>query len=372
VLFPAALGAAPEANTAELDPGACGQILQIGSDPAASSSPTPSFLLRGDGGLSSYVVSIDEKEIGTFDSTNGAIVCVQTTTPLADGPHVLTGVEIKPHPGDLVTPLRFSVDTVPPAPPTRPVISAYTDSGVAGDGVTSHARVNFTGTARPGEPVHVYRNGITVIGGAITEPDGRWSVTSVTLTDGTWSIAAVTLDSAGNRSSFSGGTMLTVDRTPPAVPGAPVLDAADGGPAAVKGVAAPDVARILVFGDGAQIGSVTPDRGRAWRFALASLAPGTHQIAVAAADVADNVTPLSSALTVTVTVAAPPPSPEQPVQAPPPPEPDPTPPPSEPDPSPPAPELPPSSVPVEIEPRAAPPGIAPPAGPRAPPPRRTP
>jgi hypothetical protein len=381
-VLPGAVGAAPTANTAELDPGTCGQILQVGSDPTASSSPTPSFLLRGDGGLSSYVVSIDGVEIGRFDSTNGAIVCIPTTTPLVDGPHMLTGVEIRPHPGDPVTPLHFSVDTVPPAPPSQPVISDYTDSGVQGDGITSYARVNFTGTARPGEPVHVYRNGITVLGGAITEADGRWSATSVPLADGTWSISAVTLDSAGNRSSFSGATMLTVDRTPPVAPDAPVLDEAAGGPSAVKGVAAPDVARILVFGDGTQLGSATPDQGRAWRFALESLAPGSHEIAVAAADAADNVTPLSSTLTVIVEPPAPPPQPVQgpppdpgpappPEPAPPPPEPAPPPPP-DPDPTPPAPELPPPSAPFEIEPRSAPPDFAPPAGPRAPPPRRSP
>jgi hypothetical protein len=247
VLFPGSLGAIPKANTAELDPGTCGQMLKVGSDPTASSSPTPSFLLHGDGGLSSYVISIDGNEIGTFDSTNGAIVCIQTTKVLADGPHVLTGVEIRPHPGHEVTPLHFSVDTVPPARPSRPVISNYTDSGVEGDGVTRHARVNFTGTARPGEPVHVYRDGVTVTAGAMTGADGRWSATTVPLGEGTWSIAAVTLDSAGNRSSFSDATTLTVDLTPPSVPGAPVLDEAGGGPSAVKGVAAADVARILVF-----------------------------------------------------------------------------------------------------------------------------
>ena len=91
-------------------------MLQVGSDPTASSSATPSFFLKGDGGLSSYVISIDGIELGTFSSTGRAIVCIKVTRPLADGPHLLTGVELRPHPTYVVAPFAFSVDTVPPAP----------------------------------------------------------------------------------------------------------------------------------------------------------------------------------------------------------------------------------------------------------------
>jgi hypothetical protein len=53
-------------NTVQLDNGSCVRNLQIGSDPNASSSATPSFVLAGDGGLSSYEMFIDGKSIGTF------------------------------------------------------------------------------------------------------------------------------------------------------------------------------------------------------------------------------------------------------------------------------------------------------------------
>ena len=58
--LPGAVGAAWTTNKVELDPGQCGQMLQIGSDPTASSSATPSFYLQGDGGLSSYAMSLDQ------------------------------------------------------------------------------------------------------------------------------------------------------------------------------------------------------------------------------------------------------------------------------------------------------------------------
>src|SRR5215211_8736343 len=46
-------------NEAQLDNGYCGTNLQIGSNKTASASATPSFLLAGDGGLSSYRIFID-------------------------------------------------------------------------------------------------------------------------------------------------------------------------------------------------------------------------------------------------------------------------------------------------------------------------
>src|SRR5262245_24042198 len=63
-------------NAIQLDPGTCGQMLKFGSDPTASSSARPTFLLSGDGGLSSYAASIDGTPIGTFSSDGRAVVCI--------------------------------------------------------------------------------------------------------------------------------------------------------------------------------------------------------------------------------------------------------------------------------------------------------
>ena len=45
-------------NNVQLDNGYCGHNLRIGSDPKASTSNKPSFVLYGDGGLSKYTVKI--------------------------------------------------------------------------------------------------------------------------------------------------------------------------------------------------------------------------------------------------------------------------------------------------------------------------
>src|SRR4051794_31164553 len=143
-VVPGPVSAAWPTNTAELDSGSCGQNLQVGSDRTASMSPTPAIFVWGDGGLSSYLVSIDGNPLGTYYSTGRGVVCIQVTQRLADGKHVVTGTELAPHAGSQLTPFSFSVDTVAPDPPSRPIVSAYSDSAAVGDGITSYRVVNFT------------------------------------------------------------------------------------------------------------------------------------------------------------------------------------------------------------------------------------
>ena len=63
-------------NSTQLDNGICGQNLQLGSLITASNTATPSFLLSGDGALSSYTVKIDGVTIGTFNSDRYSQVCI--------------------------------------------------------------------------------------------------------------------------------------------------------------------------------------------------------------------------------------------------------------------------------------------------------
>ena len=117
-------------NTVVLDNGICGRNLQLGSDPTASSSATPTFLLYGDGAAASYRVFIDGALLGTFNTSNPyGNVCITTTVALSQGAHTLTGNELSPHATYTVTPFQFSVDTVPPAVPSAPVLNPSTDFG---------------------------------------------------------------------------------------------------------------------------------------------------------------------------------------------------------------------------------------------------
>lgn len=223
-----AVAAARVTNAIQLDDGTCGRQLQIGSDRTASSSASPTFLVYGDGGASVYTAKIDGQALtGSFTSDMFGNVCVTTesVSPITDGPHILTAHEVRPNPQDL-EPFAFSVDTVPPATPSTPEMSAYSDSPPVGDGVTKYRNVNFHGTSDPGVSVQLY-NGPTGIAGAKADAGGNWSATTSSLQDGTYNVTAAAFDQAGNKSALSGSTTFRVSQAGETnTPGAPSLDSA--------------------------------------------------------------------------------------------------------------------------------------------------
>ena len=208
-----AVASAGVVNTAQFDDGSCGHV---NPTPTVTASTTPWFLVYGDGGKSSYQMFIDGTSIGTYSSDPYGNVCINSpTTPLADGPHVLTGSELKPNPGNVVTPFHFSVDTTPPAPPSTPSLAAFSDSGVVGDGITKYGNPTLTGTCEPGSSVTLHE-GVNTVGGSACDSTGHFSARATPLAEGVHLISAVASDSVGNMSAPSAAFSLTVDLTPPA------------------------------------------------------------------------------------------------------------------------------------------------------------
>ena len=189
-------------NTAQLDDGKCGHNLQLGSDKNASSSNKPWFALVGDGGSASYSITVDGRGVGTFNSDVYGKVCINVTTALSDGTHTLAGKELRPNAVYDVAPYTFTVDTVPPPAPSKPVLDPVSDTAPTGDNATTKTQVRLDGTSGAYMPIQVY-DGLKVIGGAGADGSGRWSVTTLTLARGTHSVAAITTDTAGNKSAAS-------------------------------------------------------------------------------------------------------------------------------------------------------------------------
>src|SRR5215469_2861688 len=195
-------GLAATANVVQLDTGACGHDAQLGSNKTASSTATPWFYLTGDGGASSYQAWIDGTSIGTFNGNTSAVVCIIDPLHLSDGAHTLTLKELAPNPANTIAPFAFTVDTVPPAAPSAPVLPSYSDTGVVGDNVTSYTSDTLIGTSDPNVPIRVY-SGPTLVGGALASSSGSWLVRTTTLAPGSYSLTAVEVDEAGNLSAPS-------------------------------------------------------------------------------------------------------------------------------------------------------------------------
>ncbi len=305
-LAPAGSAAAFTLNAVELDNGTCVQNLQLGSDATASSIDTPSFLLTGDGPLSSYQVSIDGTVIGTFKANANGNVCIDDTTPLTEGSHQLTGQELAPHPSDVISPFNFTVDTQPLATPSEPVLDPVTDSGVQGDDITNDTSLRLDGTSVPSVPIRILENG-RLVGGAMASSSGHWTVMTNPLAAGVNVLSAATVSEAGVQSAASPGLAVTIITTPPAAPPAPTLDPASGsgGTATVSdptvdGAGAPTQDTITVFVDGTEVGTTNSDGSGNWSDALPVLAAGPHSVTVTATDVAANTSASSTPLLLTV------------------------------------------------------------------------
>ena len=65
-----------DVNTAQFDIGYCGHLVTQGLDLSAISSSTPWFDFEGDGGGSTYRLTIDGVSVGDFTADSHSIICV--------------------------------------------------------------------------------------------------------------------------------------------------------------------------------------------------------------------------------------------------------------------------------------------------------
>jgi fibronectin type 3 domain-containing protein len=259
-------------------------------------------------------MKIDGVSIGSFNSDSYGNVCIQDTTVLAEGAHTLTGSEVRPQPANAVTPYSFTVDTIPPAPPSTPFLDPSADTGVKGDNITSATSLRFTGTAPVSLPVHVMQ-GTQLLGGSVSDSTGHWAVTTTPQAEGNHTVYAVTMDSAGNLSAPSGTVTVTIDTTPPAPPPKPSLDPASDSPPVgdnatnvtspvIDGAGAEASSSITIYVDGTKVGTTTTSATGAWQYQLSNLTIGTHNITATATDVAGNTSAQGPAYALTISGVA--------------------------------------------------------------------
>jgi len=106
------------------------------------------------------------------------------------------------------------VDTVAPAVPPTPDLTAASDTGASSnDDITGDTTPDFSGSADAGSTVELFANGAS-IGTTTTNGSGNWTFvwttdsTSAALADGNYDITATATDAAGNASPAS--TVLSI------------------------------------------------------------------------------------------------------------------------------------------------------------------
>ena len=193
------------------------------------------------------------------------------------------------------------------APLTTPDLTAASDKGISNtDNITNVNTPVFTGSgAEAGATVKLFdTNGPTVLGTAIADAVGNWTVTSSKLSDGVHTVTAKQTDSAGRTSTTSGSLSVTIDTVAPQDPNDTRSDRGFGQwhvqHRQHHQCLDADFLRqgrrwqlVQVFFDGgAQVSSITTPANGIWTTPASVFlsSDGTHMVSATAMDVAGNVT----------------------------------------------------------------------------------
>ncbi len=136
---------------------------------------------------------------------NGTFSITATSTDVAGNVSVFSGVKV------------VVIDTVAPATPPAPTLTAASDTGVSQtDRITKATTLTFTGTAEVNALVQL-RDGNKNTGTAAIATGGVYTATTGTLATGARTITVRATDVAGNVSGTSASTIVTIETTAPTV-----------------------------------------------------------------------------------------------------------------------------------------------------------
>ncbi|MDX2100911.1 MAG: Ig-like domain-containing protein, partial [Alphaproteobacteria bacterium] len=156
-------------------------------------------------------------------TADGAGAWSITSTTLASGTYTLTAkaTNAADEISGASTGVSITIDTTAPSAPAGLVLAPLSDTGIAGDAITTDASPEVTGTSEAHATVRLFE-GMTHIGSATADGTGAWSITASTLTVGLRTLTATATDVAGNTSKASSALTLTIE--------APPSSGEDGGP----------------------------------------------------------------------------------------------------------------------------------------------
>ncbi len=187
------------------------------------------------------------------------------------------------------------------APDTASAPDLISDYGISStDNITYDDTPRFFGTAEAFTTVKLYSNVNGLIGTVTASDTSTYEVNSSILNEGNHIITATVTDGPGNVSPVSSSTTITIDKTPPAQPGTPDMDAgSDTGIENDDDITSDNTpsfagssetnCRIRIYSGTTYLGTTDADIFGVWTFTAPPLSPGIHKIAVTSTDPAGNI-----------------------------------------------------------------------------------
>ncbi|MEG2878667.1 MAG: Ig-like domain-containing protein, partial [Comamonas sp.] len=323
--------------------GSSGMLTGLTFDTLAPAVSAPTLNSASDSGISStdHITSVSTPDIEgsaeafstvTLYDTDGTTVLGSTAADLlgnwsitsislSEGTHFLStrATDMAGNTSLASSALMLTIDTSV-APPSAPDLLQASDSGISSfDNITNVTTPTLTGTADVDSSVTLYdSDGVTVLGTALADGGGVWSITSNALAEGTHTLTAKATDVAGNVSAASAGLTVTIDATPPAAAPAPNLDAGSDSGASdsdnityvstplINGTAEANSTVTLYDTGGTTVLGITVANPLGdWSITSSTLTQGTHNLTIKATDTAGNVSAASAELSVTIDSDAP-------------------------------------------------------------------
>jgi hypothetical protein len=237
-----------------------------------------------------------------------------TSSTLSNGVHVIsaTSTDSAGHISPSSGTLTVTIDLNAPAAPSAPDLLDSDDTGISStDNITYRNQDAFTGTAVVGATVRLFDARTILLGSAVADSLGVWSIYADSLTDGVHNITATAEFSALYPSSHSSALSITIETAPLAQPSTPQM--ATGNVVRIDGdeyltslttptfkgtAAGANFVDLFVNSDYSgfrKTGTASVTNG-SWSIASVPLENGFHSLLVQARDVAGNASPFSDYL----------------------------------------------------------------------------
>jgi hypothetical protein len=281
--------------------------LTTATDTGASSTDnitgdnTPDFTGKAEAGSTVKLTSDKDGDIGTAVANANGDWTITASKNLQSGIHAITAIAQDIAGNSSTASTALNVTIVPaPAAPAAPDLDAPSDSGVNTDNLTNIDEPDFVGSGlTPGSTVTLMDDADGVLGTAIVDSTGKWTIKSKKLRVGKQKVKATVTDPTGTATSAPSPALdIEIDTatTKPVI--TKISDATNSASktdsltnqttVGLEGTAEANSTVVIKNSSNTTLGTATTDATGKWSLSVTPAVTGTIDVTASATDVAGN------------------------------------------------------------------------------------